>query len=229
MAQAGIPSNRKPGERERLGIASGHMRFDEGGFRAVANRDRALRGRKLRSAAFARDEDEMNGLFEPRLGRNRKDGAVGREGGCEGRDNVALGFGLVRKRVRGAGILFKAGAQRLERHPRRILHRRKVGPEQPVHEHGAVGVQMRQRFADRGLDADIRRHRRQKPRKRMNLRHQRAKVGIFPFLDAAVRKAVRGEKVQRRLRAMRGRGRDARRAADPQRSHKGRDSAAPLA
>ena len=69
---------------------------------------------------------------------------------------------------------------------RRILDGGQIRPEQPVDEHRPISIQMSKRSADRRFDADIRRHRVERPAKRMDLRHERAQVGVFPFLNAAV-------------------------------------------
>ncbi len=159
----------KPRVREGL-RPLGSMRFDQRNLRTFADADRVLE--RIQSGLVVRRyEDQMDRFFEPRFRPDGEDRSIGCEGGAERRDDVAMPEAELPDRLSGSAIILQNLTQRLERNAMRILDGGQISPESSAHEHGAIGIQVSERFTDCSFDADIRRCLGVKAAKRMDLRH----------------------------------------------------------
>ena len=130
-------------------------------------------------------------------------GAVAHQRGVERDGDVACRRQLAEMRVEHRIAAGKRVGERTDRQgPRsrsgeigQFRHERAVDEDEPARLDiaeqlaGRLGARLRGRIG-RG-------------RQRLCLAHQRAQIGVFPFLDAAMRQALLGEQVERRL-ALRG-------------------------
>ncbi len=122
------------------------MGFDEAELRAIANLNRVLRLGKLNARPSLAIKIRWRGLSISRFRRDRKQRAVGCEGGAQGRNLIAA-CSRPEMRTRRSGTCFEAGAQRSKCHTVRasaMLER--SGRNNPVDEDGTISVQLGQRF-----------------------------------------------------------------------------------
>ena len=185
-------------------VAAGRalMAFDQHGARARLDDDQRAhesRGRLLRG-----HEQQMQRPLDGRAGGDADHRAVAHQGGIERDRDIAGRRELAEMRGERRIAVGQRGGERADREPRlQIGEIGQFGDEGAVDEDQAAGLDIAEQCAG-GFRPRLRRGVR-RARQRLGIAHQRAQIGIFPLLDAAMRQAFFGEHIEGRLALRRNR------------------------